>query len=262
MKKTKNLVEVKTAVTKASKKSVLIKEEEVADFINNRSFVEIVKEYAQEQWDGQVLEEDKVYHLKNLGGIKIAIIGANRRTFKRGLKMMQACKENGMTTPAILVNAQVVRDWGLIPVDSTTKKELTADELKGAYCVMEGHGRLDAWINDLAYTRKNGGTSFDFHFVYKHYDSAEDFGKAYVSTNADMTRTTSKDRLSIAGARSKNPIVISYLEKCKKDNTIAKASFFWTCGRELTQKEITSMTYEESDAPTFDQNLTEALSLC
>jgi len=262
MKKKEDLAEVKT-VAKASKKSVLvIKEEEVTNFINNRSFVEIVNEFAEEKWNGQDLIEDKVYHLKNLGGIRIAIIEANRRTFRRGLKMMQACKDNGMTTPAIVVTAQVVHDWGLVPIDPTTKKELKADELKGAYCVMEGHGRLDAWLFDLAYCEKNGGTPFDYHFVYKHYETGEKFGKSYVSTNADMTRTTSKDRLSIAGARCKNPIVISYLEKCKKDSTIAKASFFWTCGRELTQKEITSLTYEESDAPTFDKDVTEALSLC
>lgn len=262
MTETENFAEVKT-VAKATKKIPLIKEEEVTEFIKNRNFVEIVKEHAEKEWNGQALEVDKVYHLKNLGGIRIAIIEANRRTFQRSIKMMKACKENGMTTPGILVNAQVVHDWGLSPIDPTTNKALSADELKGgAYCVMEGHGRLDAWINDLAYTWKNGGIPFDFHFVYKHYDSAEDFGKAYVSTNADMTRTTSKDRLSIAGARSKNPIVTSYLEKCKKDNTIAKASFFWTCGRELTQKEITLLTNEESDAPAFEKELIDALSLC
>ena len=261
MTETKKLAEVKK-VAKAAKRSVLIKEEEVTEFVKNRNFVEIVKEHAEKEWNGQALEEDKVYHLKNLGGIRIVIIEANRRTFQRGLKMMQACMDNGMTTPAILVNAQVVRDWGLVPVDPITKEKLSTDELKGAYCVMEGHGRLDAWLFDLAYCEKNGGTPFDYHFVYKYYETGEKFGKSYVSTNADMTRTTSKDRLSIAGARCKNPIVISYLEKCKKDNTIAKASFFWTCGRELTQKEIISLTYEESDAPTFDKDVTKALSLC
>lgn len=261
MKNENKAAEVKT-VAKAEKKSILIKEEEVTNFINNRSLSEIINEFAEKEWNGQSLEEDKVYHLKHLGGIRIAIIQANRRTFKRGLKMMKACKETGMTTPAILVNAQVVRDWGLTPVDPSTGKELTADELKVAYCVMEGHGRLDGWMLDLAYTQKNGGIPFDYHFVFKHYESAEDFGKAYVSTNADMTRTSSKDRLSIAGARSSNPQVISYLNKIRYDKTIAKASLFWTFGYEPTKSEITKLIYGEADAPTFEQDVIEGLVIC
>lgn len=261
MNKQNNTVEVKT-VAKAEKKSVLIKEEEVTNFINNRSLSEIINEFAEKEWNGQPLEEDKVYHLKHLGGIRIAIIQANRRTFKRGLKMMKACKENGMTTPGILVNAKVVRDWGLTPVDPSTGKELTAEKLQEAYCVMEGHGRLDGWMLDLAYTQKNGGIPFDYHFVYKHYESAEDFGKAYVSTNADMTRTSSKDRLSIAGARSSNPQVVSYLNKIRYDKTIAKASLFWTFGYEPTKGEITKLIYSEEDAPTFDQDVIEGLAIC
>lgn len=117
-------------------------------------------------------------------------------------------------------------------------------------------------MNSLVYTSKHGGEPFDFHFIYKHYDTLEEFGKAYVSTNADMTRTTSKDRLTIAGARSKNPTIISYLNKIKNDGTIAKASFFWTCGRELSKDEVTKLTYEMEDAPTFDQDTTDALTLC
>ena len=261
MTETKNLAEVKK-VAKAAKRSVLIKEEEVTEFVKSRNFVEIVKEQTVKEWNGQALEEDKVYHLKNLGGIRIAIIEANRRTFQRSIKMMKACKENGMTTPAIVVNAQVVSDWGLVPVDPITKEKLSTDELKGAYCVMEGHGRLDAWLFDLAYCEKNGGTPFDYHFVYKYYETGEKFGKSYVSTNADMTRTTSKDRLFIAGARSSNPQVVSYLNKIRYDKAIAKASLFWTFGYEPTKADISKLIYGEEDAPTFDQDVIEGLSVC
>ena len=223
----KKAAEVKK-VAKAEKKNVLINEAEVKQFIDNRPFDDVVRQFAQKEWDGQTLEEDRVYHLNKMAGLKVAIIKDNRRTWKRGVKMMSACMANGMTTPAILVLAKLVSDWGLAVIDPTSGRELTADELDGVYCVMEGHGRLDGWVNSLVYTSKQGGEPFDYHFIYKHYDTPEDFGKAYVSTNADMTRTTSKDRLTIAGARSKNPTIISYLNKIKNDGTIAKASFFWT----------------------------------
>ena len=257
----KKAAEVKK-VAKAEKKNALINEAEVKQFIDNRPFDDVVRQFAQKEWDGQTLEEDRVYHLNKMAGLRVAIIKDNRRTWKRGVKMMSACMANGMTTPAILVLAKLVSDWGLAVIDPTSGRELTADELDGVYCVMEGHGRLDGWVNSLVYTSKQGGEPFDYHFIYKHYDTPEDFGKAYVSTNADMTRTTSKDRLTIAGARSKNPTIISYLNKIKNDGTIAKASFFWTCGRELSKDEVTKLTYEMEDAPTFDQDTTDALALC
>lgn len=257
----KKVAEVKK-VAKAEKKNTLIGEAEVKQFIDNRPFEDVVRQFAQKEWDGQPLIEDMVYHLKKLAGLKLAIIKDNRRTWKRGVKMMLACMANGMTTPAILVLAKLVYDWGLPLVDPTSGRELTPEELDGYYCVMEGHGRLDGWVNSLVYTSKQGGEPFDFHFVYKEYATPEDFGKAYVSTNADMTRTTSKDRLTIAGARSKNPTIISYLNKIKNDGTIAKASFFWTCGRELSKDEVTKLTYEMEDAPTFDKDTTDALTLC
>lgn len=257
----KKAAEVKK-VARAEKKNVLISEAEVKQFVDNRPFEMIVSYAAHEQWDGQPLVEDKVYHLKNMAGLKVAIIKDNRRTYKRALKMMAACMANGMTTPAILVLAKLVYDWGLPLIDPTSGQELTSDELDGVYCVMEGHGRLDGWVNSLACTSKKGSEPFDFHFVYKEYATPEDFGKAYVSTNADMTRTTSKDRLTIAGARSKNPVIISYLNKIKNDGAIAKASFYWTCGRELTKEEVSKLTYEQEDAPTFDKDMTDALTLC
>ena len=262
MAKIKTKIATVKTVAKAEKKNALVNEAEVKQFIDNRPFADVVRQFAQKEWDGHPLVEDMVYHLKNLAGLKVAIIKDNRRTWKRGMKMMTACRANGMTTPAILVLAKLVSDWGLAVIDPTSGHELAADELDGVYCVMEGHGRLDGWVNSLVYASKHSGEPFDFHFIYRHYDTPEEFGKAYVSTNADMTRTTSKDRLTIAGARSKNPTIISYLNKIKNDGTIAKASFFWTCGRELSKDEVSKLTYEQEDAPTFDQNITDALALC
>ena len=253
--------EVKT-VAAAAKKNAIITEAEVKNYVENRLFEQILASVATEKWDGKPLEEDKVYHILKLGGIRFYWIKENRRTWKRALKMYEACQKNGMTTPAIITDAKTVVDWGLDLIDPATLQDVTPDKLDGAYAVMEGHGRLFGWLLALAIAAKNGDQPFDFHFVYKHFDSPENFGQAYVSTNADMTRTTSKDRLAIAGARCKDPIVISYLSKIKNDLVISKGSYFWTFGREATVVEVSKLIYGEADAPKFDKDITDALALC
>jgi hypothetical protein len=233
-------------------------ESKVREFINGQPFAEILHDAAKSKWDGKPLTEDKVYHLNEMGGLKVAIIRENRRTHRRAMKMNKACMKVGMTTPAILVPASVVNEWGLTLIDPTSGRELTEEELKDYYCVMEGHARLDAWVISLI----SSDEPFDFHFVFKHYSTSEEFGKAYTSCNVDMTRTTSKDRLAIAGARSKDPIVISYLKKTKEDQTIPKASQYWTFGRELAKDEVSKLIYGDANAPKFEKALTDALSLC
>lgn len=229
--------------------------------INDQPLEEIIREFAKSEWDGKPLVEDKVYHLKTMGGLKVAIIRDNRRTHRRATKMFKACMKYGMTTPAILVSATIVHEWGLTLIDPTSGKELTKEDLKDYYCMMEGHARLDGWVISVISASMNGEEPFDFHFVFKDYSTPEEFGKAYTSCNIDMTRTTSKDRLAIAGARCKHPIVVSYLAKIRNDHVIPKASHFWTTGRELKIEEITKLTYGEGDAP-FDKTLTDALTLC
>ena len=258
--KSKKAAEVKTVAE--AKKNAPISEVQVREFVNNHIFELILTNVASEKWDGQPLEQDRVYHLLKLGGIRIYWIKDNRRTWRRALKMLSACMANGMTTPAVITDAKIVSAWGLPLIDPATLEDVEDDKLEGAYCVMEGLGRFMAWIIALALLAKTGATPFDFHFVYKHYDTPEEFGKAYVSTNADMTRTTNKDRLNIAGARSKDPLVVSQLSKIKDDHVVPKASYFWTLGRELSTSEISKFIYGEEDAPKFDKDLTDALSLC
>ena len=244
------------------KDAELLTESKVRELINNQDFVEILRSVANGEWDGKPLVEDMVCHLKKMAGLKIAIIKDNRRTHRRAMKMFKACMRNGMTTPAILVKAKIVYEWGLPLIDPTSGRELTEDVLNEYYCIMEGHARLDAFVLSILYSATNGSEPFDFHFVYKEYASPEEFGQAYISTNTDMTRTTSKDRLAIAGARCKHPIVISYLSKIKNDHVIPKASHFWTTGRELKADEITQLTYDLDSAPTFDKETIDALALC
>lgn len=240
----------------------MLSESKVRELINNQPFAEIAKEFATDKWDGKPLVEDKVYHLNKMAGLKVAIIRDNRRTHKRAVKMFKACMKFGMTTPAILVSATIVQEWGLTLIDPTSGKELTVEELKDSYCVMEGHARLDGWVISVISASMNGEGPFDFHFVFKNYSTPEEFGKAYTSCNVDMTRTTSKDRMAIAGARCKDPVVISYLSKIKNDLVISKGSYFWTFGREVTVVEVSKLIYGEADAPKFDKDITDALALC
>lgn len=237
-----------------------ITEAMVSEFINNRSFEDITLDTSSEAYDNAPLQEDRIYHLNMMGGLKFYWIKNNRRTFKRALKMHKACTENGMTTPAIVVDAKVVSQWGIPMIDPATLETIPEEQFEGAYCLMEGHGRSHAHLVDLALaSQEENHKPFDFHFIYKKYDNGDEFGKAYVSTNADMTRTTNKDRLGIAGARCQNPLVKSCLNKISEDHAIAKAAYFWTYGRELTKQEVTAITYDTAEAPKFDPAMTESL---
>lgn len=228
------------------------------DFVNNRSLVEVLNAHKNADWNGQPLEEDKVYHLKDMASLPFYGIRDNRHTHRRAIKMQKACHENGMTTPAVIVDAHVVDGWKIKMIDPATREEVEPEA--GSYCLMEGHGRLQGWICDLAAAASDSTHQpFDFCFVYKHYSSPAEFGQAYVSCNADMTRTTNKDRLNIAAGRSQNPLVTEYFRKIREDKCVSKAAFISTLGRELTSSEVNKFVYGENEAPVFDQALTDAL---
>lgn len=239
---------------KAKKQQAITESQFNAQTDSFKSAADFVGAACTADYDGQPLEEDKVYHIQKMKGFRLYTIKANRRTYRRALKMLDACTSNGMTTPA-----KVVRDWGLRVVDPLTLEEVNDNDLDGAYCLMEGHGRFHAYLLSVALAKTKGGEPFDFHFVYKHYDTPEAFGNAYVSTNADMTRTTHKDRLGIAGERCQNPLVKSFINKNQEDGVLAKAAYFWTYGRELSKTEVTAITYDAQDAPTFDEDITVAM---
>lgn len=61
---------VKT-VAAAAKKNALITEAEVKNYVENRLFELILASVSTEKWDGKPLEEDKVYHILKLGGMRI-----------------------------------------------------------------------------------------------------------------------------------------------------------------------------------------------
>lgn len=250
---------------KTAPQSDKITEEEFDQFYSGKDFQTVLEFIKTGHYDGNPLDEKVVYSITEQAGIKLFIIKFNRRTYRRALKMMQACHDNGMTTPAIFVDATIVKAWGLTIVDPVSLAEPTPEEIAGAYVLMEGHGRLHAWLFEqiLADKKKKEGKEdyvpFEFNFIYRKYNSPKDFGNAYNSTNADMTRTTHKDRLNIAADRCKDPLVNEYFRKCREDKVISKAAYFWTFGRELTTKEVTQITTGEKSAPTFDKEITSAL---
>ena len=248
--------------SKASKPKIF-SEERYNDFYSGKTFKTVLEIVGQANYDGEPLSEQTVYTLLVMIGLKLLIIKENRRTFRRALKMREACHENGMTTPAILVDAKLAHEWGLKLADPVSLEVATPEEIEGAYVVMEGHGRLHGLLLDIAIATEKGDgyKPFDYHFIYKHYDDPEDFGKAYTSTNADMTRTTNKDRLAIAADRCINPLITEYFRKCREDLVISKSAYFWTYGRELTASEVTKLTYGDDDAPVFDEATTEALRM-
>ena len=245
--------------------SVALTETQFIDFVAGRDCPTMMKSIAPESFDNSdciPLEEGVVYDLMRKAYITLLIIKDNRRTFKRAMKMWKACHTVGMTTPAIVVDAKVVAGWGLPLADPVTHETVHLDDLDGKYCLMEGHGRLYGWfIEQMMANKDQNYEPFHFQFIYKHYDSPDEFGAAYTSCNSDMTRTTQKDRLGIAGVRCKNPLVQSYLSKIKDDHVVSKSSFYWTYGRELTKEEVTKITYEESDAPSFNGPLIKGLSM-
>lgn len=251
--------------TKPSKtaKSKICTEECYNDFYSGKTLKTVLEAVGKANYNGNPLSEQTVYALHAMIGMKILIIKNNRRTYRRANKMREACHDNGMTTPAILVDANLAHEWGLTLADPVSLEEATPEEMDGAYVVMEGHGRLHGWLIDVAIAAEKGTeyNPFVFPFIYKHYDNPEEFGRAYTSTNADMTRTTINDRLAIAADRCVNPLLSEYFRKRREDNVIAKSSYFWTYGRELSSSEVTKITYGEADAPVFDEATTEALQM-
>lgn len=72
-----------------------------------QAFTEFTKNALVDEYNGNALEEDVVYHLNRMAGFPLLILKENRRTTKRACKMLEGCKKDGMTTPAIVVDADL-----------------------------------------------------------------------------------------------------------------------------------------------------------
>lgn len=263
-KKTTNVAEVKTVTSatpevkkNSSKPNFKALEAQYNTAIGKYgSYAEFSEKYSIEKWNGEPLKTDRVYHLNKMGGLPILIIADNRRTIQRAYKMWTAMNAVGMTTPATLVRAHLLADWGMKLLDPVTLEPATPEQIANSYAILEGHGRHYAYMLGIA--MNEGVTDYkpvDYKFIYNEYASPEEAGNAYVNTNEYMTRTTNKDRLAIAGARCSDPLVISCNRHIREDGCVAKGAYFWVYGREMSVSETAKLIKMEDDAPTFDMEL-------
>lgn len=219
------------------------------------SFDKFTKDNIKDAYDGNGLEEDVVYHLNRMAGFPLLILKENRRTIRRADKMLEGCKKDGMTTPAIVVDAALFEGSGMTLIDPISLKPATEDQIVKSYALIEGHGRLHGWILGFAL---DGQLPFDYNLIYKKYNSTEEVMSAYTSTNLFMTRTTNADRLNIASVRCNDPCVKACTRRIKDEGCIAKAAQYWTYGKEMKPDEVRRYIEKSPDAPKIDPVLVEA----
>lgn len=149
---------------RSERRSAFLREGEFVQFINDNHFESgIVSWRTDQKLNDKPLDEDKVYHMKDMAGIRLVSPGFD--SFKSVQKRWKEIKRLGMmTTPAVIVSAREYREGeSRFPVPA---EEL--DKLNGVYSILEGSLDFMAWVYDVAYTSKYGGEPFDFNFVFKH----------------------------------------------------------------------------------------------
>ena len=222
-----------------------------------QAFTEFTKNALVDEYNGNALEEDVVYHLNRMAGFPLLILKENRRTTKRACKMLEGCKNDGMTTPAIVVDAVLLNESGLTMIDPMTLQPATVEQILSSYVLLEGHGRLHGWLMGYAL---DGQIPFDFSFIYRKYNTTDEVMSAYTSTNLFMTRTTNADRLNIAAVRCTDPCVKICTQRIKDEGCIAKAAQFWTYGEEMKPADVKLYIEQSPNAPKIDPILVEARS--
>lgn len=89
-----------------------------------QAFKEFTKNALVDEYNGNALEEDVVYHLNRMAGFPLLILKENRRTTKRACKMLEGCKKDDMTTPAIVVDADLALELMKINKQISNRKKL------------------------------------------------------------------------------------------------------------------------------------------
>lgn len=195
-----------------------------------------------EEWDGEPLKEDVVYHRNKMLGLPECTIMENRDAQKRAKDWRKVCRENAMVNPAVYVNAKIAKEAGMTPAiyNKTTKDWwiVPDDLLKSYYLIMDGNGRLTGHDLDLEEAMSSTDYKpFDFPFVYKHFDDPEAFYTQYLSVNLDVKKTTRSELLQYTSCRNTGSILKSYYA-LQNDGFVAKAASYYIIGRELTKSDI------------------------
>lgn len=212
-------------------------------------------------WNGEPLKEDVVYHRNAMLGLPECSIMENRDAQKRAKGWKKTCRENGMTNSALYVSAKTVKEAGLTPAiyqrDTKSWWIVPEDLLHLFYTRWDGNGRgaghdldLDQAMNDPSHS------PFDFSFVYKVFESPEQFFKQYISTNLEVKKTMRSEMLRYTSCRNAGGIFNSYYA-LQNDGFVAKAASLYIFGRELTKDDIKKAS--NGEAISVDQGLVDSM---
>ena len=174
----------------------------------------------------------------NKDGLKLAIIGSNRKDKKQIANKLESCEKVGMLTAAVWVPARLIKDSGLPILDAFTGKEIPEDEVDDYNGIMEGHTRFYAWLQALEKAKLNPSyVPFDYKYVVQDFDSPEQFRDAYHHMNMYNAPTRAKDFANEVFMTTDNPVVKAYKQKID-DGMTAKAAGYATVGKEIKRADI------------------------
>lgn len=191
-----------------------------------------------------VLEEDKVYHMKDIGAENLPLnyIRSNRKEKKQIDNKLKTCEEADMQVPAILTDSIVVQESGYPQADILTDNELkTSEEIFKGYTLCEGNNRFRAYLKALEKAKNDQSyIPFDFIFIYKKYPDANTFRQAYHNMNLYNVPTKTKDFVNDVLATSSLPVLEEYKRKIAAGLT-AKASGYASIGKEITKRDMVNI---------------------
>lgn len=214
-------------------------------------------------WNGEPLKEDVVYHRNAMMGLPECTVKENRDAQKRAKYWQKVCRESGMTSNALYTSAKTVKEAGLTPAiyQRDTKSWWIVPEglLHLFYVRWDGNGRGAGHDLDLDEAMNNPNYApFDFTFVYKVFESPEQFFKQYISTNLEVKKTTRSELLHYTSCRNAGGIFNSYYA-LQNDGFVAKAASLYIFGRELTKDDIKRAS--EGNDITVEQNLVDCMGM-
>lgn len=212
-------------------------------------------------WNGEPLKEDVVYHRNAMMGLPECTVKENRDAQKRAKYWQKVCRESGMTSNALYTSAETVKEAGLTPAiyQRDTKSWWIVPEglLHLFYVRWDGNGRGAGHDLDLDEAMNNPNYApFDFTFVYKVFESPEQFFKQYISTNLEVKKTTRSELLHYTSCRNAGGIFNSYYA-LQNDGFVAKAASLYIFGRELTKDDIKKAS--NGEAISVDQGLVDSM---
>ena len=198
------------------------------------------------------LEEDKVYHLKDIQGLRIAYCAENRkRTTKQVQKLREDLRNGGMISPAILVSASVAKRAGYHIITrngNNSEIDVPDADLDKFTLLLDGNGRYNAYLLDC---KESEDGPFDFKFVYKKYDDPTKLREDYIRANRVCKRTTSREAFRLM---VNNDDHMAKCDELVEKGYIEKAAQIITLGREVKRAD-----YDAVERGEKIQNINEDL---